>query len=335
MFHNSYSQEKYRRCKVLKRFAMLLLVLIMTLTIAGPAAADDSGPNDAATPEDSGVGGLVPPKGAGGVSDSVYYPLTYHGGPIMVSSKVFTIFWIPAGYSVAAGYASKINQYFKDVAAASGQTSNVYYTEKQYYMNGPVYVSGKTSFGGSYTATNNFPANGCPIYNSGVGNVLKCLNDTQIKAQVKKVLVATGWVANSVNMFFVFTPNGVGSCFTSSGGSCAFTQYCAYHGYTGAITYANQPYTYTNSNACGVSVSPNGNFPADSTINVASHEHREAINDYHLNAWYDALGNEGSDKCAWNFGSLVSGYNQTINGHHYVLQKEWSNYSAGCVLTGN
>lgn len=61
-------------------------------------------------------------------------------------------------------------------------------------------------------------------------------------------------------------------------------------------------------------MSPNADFAADSTINVASHEHREAINDYRLNTWYDALGYEGSNKCAWSFGSLASGYNQTING---------------------
>jgi hypothetical protein len=27
-------------------------------------------------------------------------------------------------------------------------------------------------------------------------------------------------------------------------------------------------------------------------------------------------------------------YNQVINGHPYYLQQEWSNLSAGCVLTG-
>lgn len=314
---------------MVKRFAMLFLLFVMVMTLAVPASA--SGLNDATTPEDSGVGGIVPPKGSGGPSDAAITLLTYHGGPIMTSSKIYTIFWVPAGYSVAAGYASIINRYFQDVAAASGATSNVYYTEKQYYMTGPVYVSGNTVYGGTYTDTHAFPANGCPLY---AGYITKCLNDNQIKAEIKRVMGVKGWVGNSVNMYFMFTPNGVGSCFTSAGTSCAFTAYCAYHGYTGAVTYANQPYTYTNSAACGVSKSPNANFAADSTINVASHEHREAINDYHLNAWYDVNGNEGSDKCAWNFGSLTAGYNQTINGRHYVLQKEWSNFSKGCVLTG-
>lgn len=316
---------------MLKRFSMLFLVFILALTIAGPVAASGDGPNDTATPEDSGVGGLVPPNGSGDLNAEAYIPLTYHGGPIMTSSKVFTIFWVPAGYSVSPTYSSLINQYFKDVAKASYLTSNVYYTEQQYYMTGPVYVSGKRAFGATYLDTNAFPADGCPLYINGLTN---CLTDSQIKSEIKRVMRVNHWVGSSTNMYFMFTPLGVGSCFNSNGASCAFTEYCAYHGYTGTVIYANQPYTDTVPGACDVSVSPNGDIAADSTINVASHEHREATNDYHLNAWWDKVGNEGSDKCAWNFGSLASGYNQVINRHHYVLQKEWSNYSRGCVLKG-
>jgi hypothetical protein len=318
---------------VLRRLSMFFLIFVLMMVVAVPAYAQESGPDDATAPGDSGAGGFVSVQGASApAANAPVTFLTYHGGPIMKSSKVFTIFWLPAGYVMAPNYINIINQYFKDVAAASGATSNVYYTEKQYYMlPGPVHVSGNTAFGGSYIDTQPFPANGCSLY---AGYLTKCLSDAQIQTEVKRVIALKGWTANAINMFFMFTPKNVGSCY--SGSSCAFTAYCAYHGYSGAVTYANQPYTYTNASACGVPKSPNGNFAADSTINVTSHEHREAINDYHLNAWWDSsTGDEGSDKCAWNFGSLLAGYNQTINGRHYVLQKEWSNASAGCVLTGN
>ncbi len=81
---------------------------------------------------------------------------------------------------------------------------------------------------------------------------------------------------------------------------------------------------------------PNGD-DADSTLNVTSHEHNEAITDFQLNAWYDAAGYENGDKCAWDFGT-VSGpngaeYNQTINGHHYFLQREYSNDGHACLQT--
>jgi hypothetical protein len=138
-------------------------------------------------------------------------------------------------------------------------------------------------------------------------------------------------------MFFVFTPQSVGSCFDSSAGTCAYTQYCAYHGYTpsGAI-YANQPYAAHA--GCDEGQYPSGaSNQADPTINVVSHEHNEAITDYQLNAWYDAAGYENGDKCAWDFGALSgpngAEYNQTINGHHYFLQREYSNNGSACDQT--
>ncbi len=106
---------------------------------------------------------------------------------------------------------------------------------------------------------------------------------------------------------------------------------------SGSLIYANQPYAAHA--GCDTGERPNGD-DADATINVTSHEHREAINDPLLNAWWDTdTGEEGSDKCAWDFGSPINGpsgahYNQTINGHNYYLQQEWSNDPAahGCLL---
>jgi hypothetical protein len=106
---------------------------------------------------------------------------------------------------------------------------------------------------------------------------------------------------------------------------------------SGAI-YANQPYAASSlyPGNCDERQYPNGN-DADATINVTSHEHNEAITDFGGNAWYDSQGYENGDKCAWDFGS-VSGangaeYNQTINGHHYFLQREYSNDGHQCVQT--
>jgi hypothetical protein len=76
---------------------------------------------------------------------------------------------------------------------------------------------------------------------------------------------------------------------------------------------------------------------ADATINVASHEHRESINDPLGNAWYDRRGAEGSDKCAWTFSGTVS-----IGGQDWKIQGNFSNNAsnnrsgydrAGCIQT--
>ncbi len=263
-------------------------------------------------------------------------PLTYHGGPVMKTNKTYAIYWIPSGQTVSANYKTLIDRYFTDVAAASGATSNVYAVETQYSdSSGPITYN--STFGGSTIDTNALPANGCSV--SGLS---KCLTDTQIISEINNVISSKGWTKNGTTQFFMFTPKNVGSCFYSGARSnsnpCSFTDFCAYHGYTGGLIYANQPYTVNSTypNSCDVHQYPNGD-DSDPTLNVTSHEHREAINDPQLNAWYDADGWEGSDKCAWNFGAVSgsngSQYNQTINGNHYFLQQEYSNAGNACLLS--
>ncbi len=91
---------------------------------------------------------------------------------------------------------------------------------------------------------------------------------------------------------------------------------------------------YAASFSCNPGSSPNHN-DADQTINVSSHEQIEAATDPLLNAWYDTSGFEIGDKCAWKFGARnASGADVTWNGHGYIVQKEWDNKKASCVLTG-
>jgi hypothetical protein len=311
--------------KRLSVFAMLLGIVV-TAALAGQFGTAHG--SAASTP--THIGGVVPTVGhqvpAAGI------PLVYHGGPTMTTNKTYAIYWIPPGYSVSADYISKINQYFADVAHDSNMNSNVYASDTQYSS-----IQYNSTVGASTTATNAFPASGCPVY----AGVTDCLTDAQLTAEIDTVINAQGWTRNGTNMFFLFTPKDVGSCFDSGGGTCTYTAYCAYHGATnsGAI-YANQPYTVSSTypNSCDTHQYPNGS-DADPTINVTSHEHNEAITDPHLNAWYDNQGAENGDKCAWTFG-VVSGpngaeYNQTINSHHYFLQREWSNNnpSLTCVQT--
>jgi len=55
--------------------------------------------------------------------------------------------------------------------------------------------------------------------------------------------------------------------------------------------------------------------------NVSGHELSEALTDPHLNAWYDANGQENSDKCAWAFGTPLLKLGQS----QWKIQGNWSN----------
>ncbi len=261
-------------------------------------------------------------------------PLTYHGGPVMRVNTSYAIYWVPAGSIMVPGYQSTISQYFADVSRDSGRTSNVYFSETQ-YSDTTGFIAYTSTFGGAIIDTNPFPANGCPVY----ANVTSCLTDAQVAAEIRNVAAAHGLPSDGTHAYFMFTPKGVGGCFDATGSTCAFTYYCAYHSNTGNLLYANMPYANTAPSSCSSGQSPNGN-DADATLNVTSHEHREMINDPYGTAWWDARGYEGSDRCAWNFGTPLgtatngAAYNQLINGHRYYLQREWSNARLGCVLTG-
>jgi IPT/TIG domain len=90
------------------------------------------------------------------------------------------------------------------------------------------------------------------------------------------------------------------------------------------------PYTCGSEAAFPTNESPNGNTDADVEISPLSHEISEAMTDPDTSTgWYDSSGFENGDECAYEYGA-ASGqtgalYNQTLNGHHYLTQEEFSN----------
>ena len=311
----------------------LVLATASVILGVGVAAADPPSPDNPAGGGASEILGVVPTQaaahseaGKGGSGGN----LVYHGGKVLKTNRTVAIFW---GSNFASGYTSTISQYFADVAADSGKTSNVYGVETQYYDGTNAHIQYASTAGSPYNDTNPYPSSAC---SDTVGATSSCISDAQLRAELQSLFTPGKLGSPDANTtYFLFTGKGVGSCYSSS--SCAFSQYCAYHsnvtvnGVT--VQYANQPYADTVPAACDAGYYPNGqSTEADATINVTSHEHRESINDPLGNAWYDRRGYEGSDKCAWNFGALTGNYNQTISGHHYALQQEWSNASSGCAL---
>ncbi len=313
----------------MRRLCCLALVALATTVAVGSAQAV---PDPATNPGLAHARGVVPTLNGAYRATNGFGQLRYHNGPVMHTNTTYSIFWIPSGYSIDTGYDTLINRFLGDVAADSGKSTNVYYTAQQ-YGDGAGKVQYKSTYAGTATVTDSFPANGCTDSATKV-----CLSDAQIQAEIKKVVAAHGWPTGGSTLYFLFTPKGVGSCMDSS--SCAFTQYCAYHSWIGSgsseILYANQPYT-DGVSGCDAGYHPNGGA-GDATINVMSHEHNEAITDSNGNAWYDIAGYENGDKCAWSWGALTgsgaAAYNQTINGHHYMLQLEYSNAARGCVQSG-
>jgi hypothetical protein len=270
--------------------------------------------------------------------------LSYHGGPIMTGVNLYAIFWVPAKLqngnptSLTAKYESVAKQLLADYPYHGiANNSTQYYSTKSGVK---TYFVGIGALVASVVDTNPYPASGC----SDTVTPGNCITDAQLHAEITKQMTAHGWTPGLNKMFIVFTSTGEGSCMDNTSSSCAYTQYCAYHGYFGSTTsptiYANMPYanpTYCYDPAAGQH-DPSGDIPSDANVNVTSHEITEATTDPELNAWWDsANGQEIGDLCAWKFstadwdGGLA---NQSWNGHFYDLQLEYDNHTSTCVKVG-
>jgi hypothetical protein len=324
------------------RGAVATLAALFVL-LGGATAAGGS------TPRHGSIAGVVPHTGLVQTSLAPSLP-KLAGSP---RSATFTF---------SGTYENLINQYFADVAAASvaNAIDNVYSVDTQYFSNpSHVNIQYSSAFGGSYVSHDPLPANGCDdTFDDGFTVVSDpvCLTDQQLEDEIQHVLTVNGWHGGLGNMFFLMTPEGVGSCFdstpASSDGACSTNAFCAYHNYfvnasSEDVIYANEPFEAT----IGGCTDPSQGFPndpdADVTINTISHEHNEAITDPLTDdanlAWVadDGLGgtpgDEIGDLCAYGFGTKLGGtagvdaWNQVINTHHYDLQGEYSNADAGCV----
>jgi hypothetical protein len=313
-------------------------------------------------------------------SPSLGADLCWHGGPVVREHTVHLIFWegpkpLPTGVAeFPSNYQRTIEEYFNDVAQASGANSNVYSVGAQYGDE-----SGET---GLYkvlfaSPTDVYFDTAHPLPASGSGAEEKCrdsaaapgacITDEDLHEEIEAAIAANpGWKASLKDIYLVFTPPNVGSCFVageeSATNGCAFGNsgngYCAYHASfnTPPALYINAP---DNGNVAGCDSfeHPHGAGGVDATLDSTSHEHNEAITDPTGESWYDAIGQEMGDKClppeVWNgYGAPIGGeparlgvheevipgtlFNQIFNeGDHYWLQTEWSNaageFQGGCV----
>jgi len=266
-------------------------------------------------------------------------PLIYHaGGPVMTGPvALYAIYWVPA--HLQNGGATSLSTRYQSVQAnllgyypAHGLDNN----NTQYYqtVNGSTtYITNTGGLAGFYVDTNPYPASGCnDLLTPG-----NCISDTQIQAEIQRVMTLKGWTGGINKIFVLFTSSGEGSCM---GTACAYVNYCAYHSFipgTTPIFYTNEPYGEVGYCQIQGVPSPNNDSAADTAATAASHEISEAITDPMLNAWYTAQGNEIGDLCIYKYGLNswdASKANQDWAGHIFELQMEFDNHTNGCVQLG-
>jgi hypothetical protein len=131
--------------------------------------------------------------------------LMYRGGPVMLRSNTYSIFWEPKKVQngdpafVAKGFNAGVIRYFKDVGGTGLCNNNSSTTRSSVESSRTSRTSRRSRPAGvdaqSHTASGcNDPAT--------PGN---CLSDAQIRAEVTHAQQVNGWSAAPTNAFFVFT----------------------------------------------------------------------------------------------------------------------------------
>jgi hypothetical protein len=279
---------------------ILIGVGALTIALFGAGGVRADKLSDLNTPHKLPSKNVHADAGAGGGGGN----LANHGGPVIRSAKVVSIFWGPKWGTggVDAATAQHIISFFGQFG-----TSSHYATITQYYdSTGSIQTAnlGNTAWYDGSTP----PAN---------------VTDAILQGEVTKYLTTGGGTFDASTIYEVFIQNG---SYSSSGSStsCGGTNlsYCAYHSHysSGALSnvkYASMPYP-----SCG-GCQATGFTTEQNFDHFSGHETREAVTDQDGNAWYDRRGYEADDKCAWSPAPFLdSGY-----GYQY----EWSNAVSGCV----
>ncbi len=289
-------------------------------------------------------------------------PLLFHGGPVMDTNQtgplvIRPIYWTPKHHQIAPNYKQIINRYLGDVAAASGQHTNVYSTLTQYFGTNGGNIRYNIKVRPAINDKHALPASACTVESVDTANVYadgsgynSCIDDDQVIAETDRVVTNWHLPRDYAHIYVLFLPKHVMSCFfpgatNTSANACTINHqpsaaYCAYHSQASSgSVYANMPFAIYDSSVgftCGSDArfpdvqTPNGNADADTEISPTSHEIMEAITDPDVNTgWYDSSGFENGDECAYVYGATQgtagSLYNQVINGHNYLTQEEFSN----------
>jgi PKD repeat protein len=290
--------------------------------------------------------------------------MSYHGGLVQHGENDYFIYWAPSNYTIPdqtdwTSYKSGLTTWLNDVAGADRTSGNVFGVATQYFDT----VSGATDHipyavhdSGAIVATDPLPSPPHCI-DSGTS---ACITDADAEVEINAVVSAHGLPRNPDTEYFLFTPQGVGSCIDGSSTACAYSYYCGYHAAfataAGPVVYAEMPWSYKTSECDANQAIPLGyptaGAPAiDPEVGVLSHEAIETMTDVFGQGWYGVdYGDEIGDKCAYNYNGnsyggttgLSSGtnslgnyfYNQTIGGDRYIMQTEFSNAASDGTNTG-
>ena len=284
-----------KRLVLLGSSAVLACVVAVAAASPGPAL------------QVAGPHGIVPPRGQAGRDKPGSSPnLLFHGGTVLTSTAVTSIFW-GTNWGNASFTGDKItglDSFYGTIGGSKYIGTNSEYSGS----NGKVGTSVSSS---GHLVDTSSSLTGAPT-------------TSDILAEVAKEIASP--VANGYYPVYVDLPRG-------------HARYCAWHSW-GSINGVPVQFSFFFNLDGDPGCDPRDTSGSHSEglaalANVSGHELSEALTDPRGDAWYDSRGEENADKCAWTFHGL-----ENFGGSSWLIQGNWSNSAynsrsgydgAGCI----
>jgi len=258
-----------------------------------------------ASPPDTGMApsdahGVIHARGAGHGGSAAASPnLVWHGGQIMTSSVVQSIFWGSSWGGYVGDKITGLDRFYGTVGGSGYMNSNT-----------------------EYTGTN-----------GTVGNRVTFIDHVIDAAAAPRRAPSTSAVLAEVARK-ITSPEANGYYPVYSDQKRGRAGYCAWHSY-GTINGVPVQFAFFFNLDGDAGCDPGDPGTAHSQglealANVSGHELSEAVTDPRNGGWWDSSGAENADKCAWTFSGLV-----TLGTERWKIQGNWSNeaYAAGTGYT--
>jgi len=192
----------------------LLSVLAALLTIAPSAGA-------VVTPVGGTTVGLQPRTEVLGEGS----PETFaneSGNAILSATSVYAVFWDPTDvFHHHHEWLTKIDHFFQQMGAASGDTSTVFGPLAQYRDRANSQAAYSTVFKGSYSDTTKYPAGECTDPEPLFTGAKTCLTDAQLREQLQSFIAGHSLPKGMNTVYYVVTPPGVTVCIDAGATHCS------------------------------------------------------------------------------------------------------------------
>ena len=282
----------------MKRFGLIGVTLVVAGGLLVSVAAADR-PETAPKIIAGNAYGKVRPRNARPIAGGVSPQLIGHGGAVMNSAAVTSVFWGTAWSD--SGYVGD-----KVVGLASFYAG----------LDASSYMKTNTEYSGSNGQVGSAVVYNGAVFDSSATPSRKAPTTTEVLAAVARTIKNP--VSNGYYPVYTDIPRG-------------HNGYCAWHSY-GTINGVPVQFGFFFDLANDPGCDPGGDLlghspPLAALANVSGHEISEAVTDPRNGGWWDSSGAENADKCAWTFHTTVA----LTNDSQWRIQGNWSNnaYSAG------